>query len=207
MPDRRVVAAFDVDGTLTRRDTLRPFLQLAFGRGEVARALLRHAPLARERDRYKAAVLRSLFAGHAVAPLQQLAERFAATVVPAGLRPGAAACIAEHRRRGHDVVLVSASLALYLEPIGSRVGDIDAILSTRLAVGDGAFTGELDGANCRGPAKVAALAAWLSARGLARDAVTVAAYGDSAGDRELLAFADIPTRVRSSADLRVPEPA
>src|SRR5207247_1629419 len=69
-------------------------------------------------------------------------------------------------------------------PIGRRLG-FDAVLATRLEVdGAGVLTGQLAGANCRGPEKVARLRAW---RG---DTLVVAyAYGDSAGDREMLAVA------------------
>ena len=201
-----VVAAFDVDGTLTRRDTFGPFLFAAFGRWRVARALARHVVLARRRDEYKAAVVRTLFAGRPIAPLHEVAEGFAAGVVPNRMRPGALELLAEHHRRGHRVVLVSASLTLYLDPIARRLGDIDGNVSTRLAVDGDAFTGELDGGNCRGPAKAARVASWLAAQGLARDAVTLVAYGNSVGDRELLALADRPVRVRSSADLRISEP-
>lgn len=200
-----VVAAFDVDGTLTRRDMFGPFLFAAFGPWRVGRALARHVLLARRRDDYKAAVVRTLFAGRPIAPLHEVAERFAAGAVPRRLRPGARELLAEHRRRGHRVVLVSASLTLYLDPIARRLGDIDGNVSTRLAVDGDGFTGELDGGNCRGPTKASRMAAWLAAQGFARDAVTLVAYGNSAGDRELLAFADRPVRVRSNADLRIPE--
>ena len=59
------------------------------------------------------------------------------------------------------------------------------MLATRLEVDEaGLLTGRLAGANCRGPEKVARLRAW---RG---DTLVVAyAYGDSAGDREMLAVA------------------
>ena len=84
-PDRRMsgeappLAAFDLDGTLTRRDTLLPFLHRAVGRGRTYRALLASSlPLARaaafggaHRDVAKAAVLRGVLAG---APLDGLAE-------------------------------------------------------------------------------------------------------------------------------------
>ena len=77
--EARPLAAFDLDGTLTHRDTLLPFLRRAFGRGRTYRALLASSlPLARaaafggaHRDVAKAAVLRGVLAG---APLDGLAE-------------------------------------------------------------------------------------------------------------------------------------
>ena len=58
----------------------------------------------------------------------------------------------------------------------------------------GRLTGRLDGPNCRGPEKERRLRAWLTDRGLEK--ATLWAYGDSRGDRELLALADRPELVR-----------
>ena len=61
---------------------------------------------------------------------------------------------------------------------------------TRLEIADGVATGALDRPNCRGPEKVRRLHAWIDDRFGGRTNVRVVAYGDSAGDRELLADAD-----------------
>ena len=45
-PTARQIAAFDFDGTLTRRDTVLPFLVRLFGARRVARAVSRVAPTA-----------------------------------------------------------------------------------------------------------------------------------------------------------------
>ena len=65
------------------------------------------------------------------------------------------------------------------------------MLATRLEVdADDRLTGRLIGANCRGPEKVVRLREW---RG---EALAVAfAYGDSDGDREMLALAATPANV------------
>lgn len=111
------------------------------------------------------------------------------------MRPDTVARLAWHRAEGHRVVLVSASLRSYLTPLGEHLG-ADAVLCTDVEVGaDGRLTGRLAGANCRGPEKVARLRRWLAGAGLERDAVELWAYGDSAGDRELLAAADRPLLV------------
>jgi phosphatidylglycerophosphatase C len=194
----RPVAAFDLDGTLTRRDTLMPFLLQAIGRNRTYRTLLAASlPLARaaalggpHRDRAKVAVLERVFGGIPLATLAEAAESFADHVVAKSVRPEMRARIDWHANQGHELVLVSASPELYVTPIGKRLG-FDAVLATRLEVdAEGRLTGRLSGANCRGPEKVARLREW---RG---ESITVAyAYGDSAGDRELLAIAATPMRV------------
>jgi phosphatidylglycerophosphatase C len=194
----RPLAAFDLDGTLTRRDTLMPFLARAIGRNRAYRAVLASSlPLARavalgggHRDVAKAAVLGRVLAGVPLSALTEAADAYADHVVAHGLRGDIRARVDWHRAEGHELVLVSASPELYVSPIGRRLG-FDAVLATRLEVDPaGLLTGRLLGANCRGPEKVARLREW-------RDAgVAVAfAYGDSAGDREMLALAEVPVNV------------
>lgn len=187
----RTVAAFDFDGTVTRSDTLIPFLRRSAGSIRTARALLalsvritRSMAGAGSRDEAKEELLRRLLAGQPVAALEAEAESFADHVVGHGLRRETLERIEFHRAAGHELVLVSASPELYVAPVARRLG-FAAALGTRLEVGpDGRLTGRLVGRNCRGPEKVRRLEEWLG-----EDACTVVAYGDSRGDRELLAFA------------------
>ena len=194
----RPLAAFDLDGTLTRRDTLLPFLLRAVGSRRTCRSVLASSiPLARaaavggpQRDRAKAALLERVLGGVPLAALAEAADSFADHVVAHGLRPEVRAQVDWHRAENHELVLVSASPELYVAPIGRRLG-FDAVLATRLEVdADGRLTGRMLGANCRGPEKVVRLREW---RG---DSVALTyAYGDSAGDREMLAAAATPVRV------------
>lgn len=200
----RPVAAFDLDGTLTHRDTLLPFLHRAVGRGRTYRALLASSlPLARaaafggaHRDVAKAAVLHGVLAGAPLDGLAEAAESFADHIVTQRLRPEVRERVEWHRNEGHELVLVSASPELYVTPIGRKLG-FDTVLATRLEIGaDGRLTGRLLGANCRGPEKVMRLREWRG-EGLA----LAYAYGDSAGDEEMLELAMTAVRVgrRSSA--------
>ncbi|MDP8954705.1 MAG: HAD-IB family hydrolase [Actinomycetota bacterium] len=202
----RTVAAFDVDGTLTRRDTLLPFLQRVCGTQRLARglaangiALSRMAVGRADRDAVKDALLLGLLAGRDAEELAAAGEAYADFVVDRGrLRPDARHRLGEHLGAGHRVVLVSASPEVYLGPLGRRLG-VEAVLASGLEVGgDGRLTGRLAGRNCRGPEKVKRLDAWLAGYG-GTDAAAgtfVYAYGDSLGDRELLARADVGVFVR-----------
>jgi phosphatidylglycerophosphatase C len=183
-----VVALFDFDGTLGRGDSLLPFLRRVAGPTELALALGRHITVARDRDRYKERVLATLLAGREVQPIAALATSFGAELVAGHLRTEVVAHLREHQAAGHRTALVSASPALYLEEVRQRLA-IDFDLSTRLAVGDdGRFTGALDGGNCRGPEKARRAAELIGRLG----ADEVHAYGDSSGDAELLALAEVP---------------
>jgi phosphatidylglycerophosphatase C len=193
---RRVVAAFDFDATVTDRDTLVPFLVRAFGRPRVIAAfaalaptglgyLLRRIPI----DEFKRRVLRRLVAGVPAERLRALGPVHARAIA-SWMRPEATRRIEWHRAQGHPVALVSSTLDLYLDHVAGPLG-VDHVLCSRLevrrdAAGIERFTGELDGADCTGAEKLHRLAGRLGDLG----AVELHAYGDSAGDRELLAAAD-----------------
>lgn len=196
-----VVAAFDVDGTLTTDDCVVPFLRLVDGTapliGGVARRGLRAVPALarRDRDTLKAIAAEATFAGRPIAQIDGLARTFAARVAADRLRDDTVARLRWHAAQGHAVVLVSASFATYLRPLAEHLAPgaeaTVGVVATELAVDpDGRCTGELLGGNCRGPAKVERLHAWLDEHHGGRERIELWAYGDSAGDRELLADAD-----------------
>ena len=194
------IAAFDFDETLTRRDTVVPFLRLMasrrrIGAGVALRGVRTFRALAR-RDRH---LLRSVatdvvFRDRPIDDVERHAADFGTAVADGMLRDDTVARLEWHREQGHLVVIVSASYEQYVRVVGERLA-VDGVIATRLEVADGRCTGQLDGANCRGPEKVRRLDGWLADRGLRRDATTLWAYGDSTGDRELLEWADHPVWV------------
>ena len=205
LPD---VAAFDVDGTLTVRDCVGPFLLRVGGRRSMVRALARHprAPVlagARgDRDRFKELLVGGVLGGRSVADVERLGEQFAAEVHGGWLRPDTLARLRWHQRVGHRVVLVSASLGPYLHPLGRILG-VDGVLCAEPRRAGDRYGDGLEGLNCRAAEKVRRLDEWLKAEGI--DGATVWAYGDSAGDRELLARADHRLLVTSAPVPEQPE--
>jgi len=194
----RTVAAFDVDGTLTYRDTLMPFLMHVRGRLPVARAvagagpvLLRTAAGLESRRSAKEALLVRTLRGWWLDELRPLAEEYAQEVVERQLRPDRVQRLRWHQAQGHEVVLVSASPELYVGAVGRRLG-CTAVLASRLEVDRrGRLTGRLFGDNVRGVEKERLLREWLGATRPQR----LYAYGDSDGDAEMLAMADVATRL------------
>jgi phosphatidylglycerophosphatase C len=194
---RPVVAAFDVDGTLTTRDCVTPFLRRTAGLRLWTTLLRRPIALGaalshRDRDRLKELACSALRGKDAV-ELERAGKAFAAEIASTRLRDDTLARLRRHRELGHTVLLASASLDLYLEPLGELL-PADAIVCTRLERGpDGRLTGRLVGANCRGAEKARRVRQWLAASAL--EGAELWAYGDSEGDDELLALADHPRRV------------
>ena len=188
-----VVAAFDFDGTLTRRDTLLPFLLHALGAAAVARHALILSPtlagyalglihngIAKER------VFVQCLAGMPIDELQREAAQFAEHELPSLMRSEALQRLGWHKQQGHRCVVISASLELYVQPWAQKAG-FDDVIATHLETRkDGRITGKLAGANCFGAEKVRRLEALLGPR----SGYMLYAYGDSRGDRELLSYAD-----------------
>lgn len=189
-PSPRCVAAFDFDGTLLSGDSLLPFLRRAAGWAGLGRAAIRASwqlallPLGGvHRDRAKAALLAASLAGRSAETVRQIAEEYSGEL-SRRLRADTRRCLEWHLAEGHEVLLVSASPSLYLEPLAQQLG-IHHTIATELAEVDGRLTGRIVGVNVRGPHKARLIADWLG------DVPRfLYAYGDSAGDRELLAKAD-----------------
>lgn len=198
--EHQTVAAFDVDGTLTRRDCVVPFLVRLVGWRRLAGIVLARPLLLLStaigrgnRDEAKAHVVGRAVRGLDSRRLSEVGAQFATGVASAWLRPDVLARLRWHRAQGHRIVLVSASLRPYLEPLAADVlGGVDAVLCTDVEIGpDERCTGRLAGGNCRGPEKARRLSEWIGAA-----ESVVWAYGDSEGDREMLNMAQHPVRVR-----------
>ena len=210
---RHVVAAFDFDGTLTRSDSVVPFLRLVGGRRRLVLQLARHAPSVamaaarRDRDRIKALATDAVFRSVPRARVDALALQFGRSIAVRGLRDDVVARLGWHLEQGHHVVIVSASYEPYVRVVAGALGVTD-VVTTRLGVDrEDVCTGRLDGANCRGAEKVNRLEQWLSQHGLARADIELWAYGDSPGDREMLAYADHPIWVNDPLDSVAPASA
>jgi phosphatidylglycerophosphatase C len=196
----RTVAAFDFDGTLTRRDTLLPFLAsvvgwpaLARGLGAETTALARMATGRGDRDLTKERVLSRALAGRPHADVSAAGVRYGAGLARNAITPEMRDRLTWHQQEGHEIVIVSASLDVYLSEV-ARVLAIENILCTTLERDDtGACTGRMLGGNCRGPEKATRL---LSHLGDDLSDVDLWAYGNSGGDDEMLALAQHPVRVR-----------
>ena len=189
----RQVAAFDFDGTITRADTLGPFLARVAGRARLYRSLLLRSPVLAatfvgiaDRDAEKERLCGRLLAGRAAQEVTDAGIAYAAELLATrAFRNEMLDRIAWHDSEGHEVVVVSASLNVYLEPLACDLG-IDHVICTSLEVDSAeTITGKLVGGNVRGEEKARRLQTWLG-----DGPRELWAYGNSKGDRELLAMAN-----------------
>jgi phosphatidylglycerophosphatase C len=192
----RVVAAFDFDGTLTRGGSVWKFLVSVAGRPKVVTAGLTDLPKllraaiagGKANDAAKEALFGKLLAGRHSDTLSKQAAEFGRSHFEKRARPEVCGRLRWHLDEGHLVVIVSASPEMYLTGLADDLG-ASAVIATRLEVTSGQeLTGHFEGRNCRGPEKAIRLHDWISRN--APDAF-LWAYGNSAGDLEMLRSADI----------------
>ncbi len=110
----------------------------------------------------------------------------------------AVSLIEEHHLAGHDVVIVSASGAEVVEPIGEMLG-ADVVVATRMRISAGRYTGEID-YYAYGENKAAAMRALAETNGY--DLARSYAYSDSVTDLQMLAAVGHPYAVNPDRDLR-----
>jgi phosphatidylglycerophosphatase C len=193
------VAAFDVDETLTVRDCVVPFMRSVAGVGRLIKVTLSdigttiQSVRRRDRDFLKAKFVAGVFSGRDAREIEALGIDFASKVADGWLRGDVASRMRWHQEQGHVVILVSASLGVYLHPLGDLL-EVDAVLCTELEEKDGLLTGKLVGQNCRGKEKASRVQKWCQDSGIAIEDL-VFAYGDSSGDTELLELFSEPTWV------------
>lgn len=186
-----VLVAFDFDGTLTVKDSFQAFLQWRAGPIRYGFGLVRLLPAAirylfdHDRGRIKAAAVREYLRGVTRAQLENDAKVFAEKFAQTLFRPDALATWRRWRNKGARPVIVTASPELIVAPFARGLG-ADTLIGSELCFDDqDRITGELRGANCRGPEKVRRLR-----EAFGEDCHLVAAYGDTEGDREMLEMAD-----------------
>ena len=188
----RPIVAFDFDGTLTVRDSFTQFLRGRAGAGGWALGLVKMgkatATYARDRDRgaIKAASVKIFLKGVARAELEADAARFADATWDRFMRPDALKVWDDWGAKGAHRVIVTASPEITVAPFARRLG-ADGLLGTHLTFDDqDRVTGAFSSPNCRGEEKVRRLQAVFGA-----DFKLAAAYGDTSGDTEMLAIAEI----------------
>ena len=180
-----MLAVFDLDGTVTRHDSMLPFV---FG------YLLRHPwrvvrlPLAlpavvrfavtRDRGALKGTLLHAAMGGLPRANIDAWATRFVTRLLRRGLFAEAVTAIATHRRAGDHLVLMSASVDCYVPLIARSLGFDETICSQVRWRADGRLDGWLTSANVRGAEKARHFRALLARL---KPSASVA-YGNSTAD-------------------------
>jgi phosphatidylglycerophosphatase C len=198
------VAIFDLDGTLTRRDTLVPYLRFALRRYPERRARLWRLPaivlrfaVDRDRGRLKGELIHALLGGLTHHEVHDLTVAFLDQQLLGMLYTTAVSAVEAHRSAGDWLVLMSASTEFYVRELGARLG-FDEVICTEVRWDGDRLDGRLKTANRRGPEKTRCLEELRAMH----PGATIAAYGNATSDLEHLVRVDAPRVVNPSLATR-----
>ncbi len=182
------IYAFDFDGTITTKDTLIEFIRYAKGSMALGLGFMRYAHLLvlmiiglYPNYKAKQKVFAHFFKDTTLDDFNALCKAFAASSSHL-LRPNAIEAINHAIKEGSEVLIVSASIDNWVQPFFPQV----KVVGTQIEVIDGKLTGRFISKNCYGHEKVNRILSLYPNR----HDYHLTAYGDSRGDKEMLAFAD-----------------
>lgn len=180
--------AYDFDGTLTTRDSLLAFIRYTKGTTAFLWGFLRHAHLLvlmklglYPNWKVKQQVFAWFFKGMQLDVFDTLCRQFAADNRSL-LRPEGVRAVEQAKAEGAEVLIVSASIDNWVQPFFPGV----TIVGTQVEERNGRLTGRFLTPNCYGQEKVNRILALYPNR----HEYYLTAFGDSRGDKQLLAFAD-----------------
>ena len=190
-PTEAIVAAFDFDGTLTRKDSFLEFIKHCFGVRRFITGMLIMSPILVlyklkiiANSRAKQAVFSHFFEGMTKRHFNEHCHSFKSKI-DRFVRQEAIEKLEFHLSEHHKVVIVSASIENWIQPWAVE-NRIDLIIGTQAEFVSDKLTGRFSSPNCFGPQKEIRLKKEFPNL----HQKTLYAYGDSKGDKDLLRIAD-----------------
>ena len=216
MMKKEKIYCFDFDGTLTKKDTLIEFIKFSMGKTRFLMGFLLYSPILVLMKLHlfpnwkaKQIIFKHFFGGMSIEDFDDYCVNFAAKNLYL-LRLSGIGKIQEAKRKKERVLIVSASIDNWVRPFAEMYLQSDnaqdksqgnvqdntkdnkpsspiIVLGTKVEVdAAGCLTGRFSTPNCYGPEKVRRIeAVWPH-----REQYDVSAFGDSRGDKEMLAYAD-----------------
>ncbi len=181
------IAIFDMDGTITSRDTFLEFIEFAKGKWKYRFGFLLIMPMVTlyqlkifPNYKLKELVFKLFFGGADFREISELGSKFSTEVIPRICYPNALAKIEWHKQMGHKVVILTASSEIWLDKWCKSLGV--ELIGTKFEVKGGKVTGKIDGKNIHGKKKREVLQKIL-AQGHYKDSF---GYGNSPSDEFFL---------------------
>ena len=187
------IYSFDFDGTLTTKDTLLEFIRFAKGSGLMYAGFLLFSPLLilmklhlYPNWKAKQKIFSWFFKGMKINEFDLLCRTFAQQNQHL-LRPEGKEKVRKILEEDDITVLViSASIDNWVRPFFDEFGENIRVIGTQIEIKTDRVTGRFTTKNCYGQEKVNRLKALYPQR----ETYELIAFGDSRGDKELLAYAD-----------------
>ena len=186
----RKIAFFDFDGTITAKDTLFEVIKFQKGKASFYTGFFVNAPVLAalkiklvSNQFAKEKVLQYFFKGTELSSFQKACDLFTTEKLPSIIRPGAIAEIKKLQELGFEIVVVSASAENWIKKWSDKIGA--QLIATQLETVDKVLTGKIKGQNCNGEEKAIRIRAAYDLS----QYVEIYCYGDSSGDKAMLALA------------------
>ena len=184
--------AFDFDGTITTKDTFIAFIRFVKGDLSTFLGLLLYAPILIMMKlklypnwKAKQQLFTYFFKGMNMKEFKLKCNEFARhnkTLI----RPLALIEIQKALKEGEKVIIITASIDMWVRPFFSELDKDIRIIGTKIEEKEGKVTGHFITRNCYGAEKVNRLKEIMPNR----NSYELISYGDSRGDKELLEYAD-----------------
>lgn len=181
---------FDFDGTLTNKDTMFLFLKF-YNPTKFYIEFAKHIPLflllklkLADAEKVKKSFVSGILKGERLNKIEQKSQGFFEKFHQEIIRPNAWEFINKIDRSQTESYIVTASLDIWVKPFADLFGM--KLLATKAEFENGIFTGNFIGKNCNGDEKRCRIETEFSGRKFDK----TIAFGDSAGDREMMAWAD-----------------
>lgn len=195
------LALFDFDGTLCSKDSFTGFVFFALSKRHIIRQGLKILPWIQAyylkvypAHAMRNKLFRSMFQGYTASYLSQLGQEYAQTLLQE-LDPKLWHQVNLHRQRGDQVVIVSASIDIYLKPLSELLGL--ELICTEVEEMNGEITGRYATPDCSCEQKKYRILQRFDLNNFA----AIYAYGNSYEDRDMLDLADYHFMVGESAEL------
>lgn len=186
-----ILAIFDFDGTITKRDSLIDFIQFTVGKNQYYLGLFLLSPIL---TAYKLKLLpnhtakeylfKYFFKNWSEKKFQSIADDYALNKINLIVKQSAISKILWHQRQGHKVIIISASIENWILK-WSKFNQIE-LIATQIEIKNKKITGNFHTKNCYGIEKVNRLKELYNLD----QTKYIYAYGDSKGDIEMLDIAN-----------------
>ena len=184
------IAFFDFDGTITKDDSTAKFIRYFFGDLVFIKGVIILLPtiIAYKlkivtNNEIKRRLITYFFKGIDIKYFTEKAKEFSLNMIDPLIRKKALDRISWHKSNGDELVIVSASINLWLLPWCEK--NKISLIATELEIINNKITGNLISTNCFGPEKVKRI---LKSYDLL-NYDCIYAYGNSRGDHEMLELA------------------
>ena len=185
------IAFFDFDGTITTKDSMVQFIFYCFGTFKTIKGFIYLSPIMIgyklkiiKNHTAKRILLRFFFKNYPKKKFDEKAISFSKNKLPLIINRAAMSKIEWHQKKGHAVVVVTASIENWVKPWCDKKSL--KLIATKLSSNKNNINTEIYIENCFGLEKVNRIKKLYDLSNYE----TIYAYGDSDGDREMLELAD-----------------